>query len=156
MKIPTTLCGLILTLKYSRKTLYAIINYYNSHLISALFSFLFVNKHVRENVWELLKLISAYIFLRLACSRLSDSGEDAKEKGTRKVSGAFYFRVCAFSIQRTRLSRSLEHAILSCTTLYSALYSTLVRLCVCANKFGSMGLVMCKMLATFRKRCRIK
>ena len=66
----------------------------------------------------------------LACSRLSDSGEDAKEKGTRKVGGAgkrkkegrdaapalpsflpFYFRVCAFSIQRTRLSRSLEQAI---------------------------------------------
>ena len=41
-------------------------------------------------------------------------GEDAKEKGTRKVGGAgkrfrpFYFRV--FSIQRTRLSRSLEQA----------------------------------------------
>ena len=61
----------------------------------------------------------------VACSRLSDSGEDAKEKGTRKVGGAgkrkrppllspvsspFYFRVCAFSIQRTRLSRSLEQA----------------------------------------------
>ena len=67
---------------------------------------------------------------RIACSRVSDSGEDAKEKGTRKVSGAgksrkgkraasalpsflpFYFRVCAFSIQRTRLSRSLEQAII--------------------------------------------
>ena len=146
----------------SRKTLCAIINYYNSHLISAVFSFPFVNKHVRENVLELLKLISAYIFLSLACSGLSDSGEDAKERGTRKVSGEgksflpFYFRVCAFSIQRTRLSRSLEQAILSCTTLYSAFYLTLVRLYVCANKFGSMGLVMCKMLATFRKRCRIK
>ena len=35
-----------------------------------------------------------------ACSRFSDSEEDAKEKGTRKVR--------AFSIQRTRLSRSLE------------------------------------------------
>ena len=33
----------------------------------------------------------------IACSRLSDSGEDAKEKG-------------AFSIQRTRPSRSLEQA----------------------------------------------
>ena len=44
----------------------------------------------------------------MACSRLSDSGEDAKEKGTRKV--PFYFRVCAFSIQRTRLSRSLQQA----------------------------------------------
>ena len=65
----------------------------------------------------------------VACSRLSDGGEDAKEKGTRKVGGVgkrkgerasavpallsflpFYFRVCAFSIQRTRLSRSLEQA----------------------------------------------
>ena len=42
--------------------------------------------------------------------------EDAKEKGTRKVGPPlpsflpFYFRVCAFSIQRTRLSRSLEQA----------------------------------------------
>ena len=88
MKIPATLCGLILTLKHSRKTLYAIVNYYNSHLISALFSFPSVNEHVGENVLELLKLISAYIFLSLACSRLSDSGEDAKEKGTRKVGGA--------------------------------------------------------------------
>ena len=122
MKVHATLCGLILTLKHSRppcshKTLYAIINYYNSRLISALFSFPFVNKHVTENVLELLKLISAYIFLSLACSRLSDSREDAKEKGTRKVSGAgksflpFYFRVCAFSLQPTRLTWSLEQAI---------------------------------------------
>ena len=70
----------------------------------------------------------------LACSRLSDSGEDAKVKGKRKVGGArkrkkekgrdtrpsslqfpavfflsfFHFR--AFSIQRTRLSRNLEQA----------------------------------------------
>ena len=47
-----------------------------------------------------------------------------------------HFRVCAFSIQRTRLSRSLKQAILSCATLYGALYLTLVRLYVCANKFG--------------------
>ena len=33
----------------------------------------------------------------LACSRLSDSGEDAKVKGTRKVGGPFNFRVRAFS-----------------------------------------------------------
>ena len=60
--------------------------------------------------------------LDLACSRLSDSGEDAKEKGTRKVGGAektvlpsflpFYFRFCAFTIQRTRLSQSLEQVTL--------------------------------------------
>ena len=43
-------------------------------------------------------------------------GEDAKEKGTRKVGPPLpsflpcYFRVCAYSIQRTRLSRSLEQA----------------------------------------------
>ena len=52
----------------------------------------------------------------LACSRLSDCGEDAKEKGTRKVGGALspvstcFIFVFAFSIQRTRLSRSLEQA----------------------------------------------
>ena len=46
--------------------------------------------------------------LGVACSRLSDNAEDAKEKGTRDV--LYYFRVCAFSIQRTRLSRSLEKA----------------------------------------------
>ena len=61
--------------------------------------------------------------MKTACSRLSDSAEDAKGKGTRKVVLfqalrrerlpsflPFYFRVCAFSIQRTRLSRSLEQA----------------------------------------------
>ena len=41
----------------------------------------------------------------LACSRLSDSAEDAKVKGTRRVDGAvsspFYFCVRTFSIQRT-------------------------------------------------------
>ena len=61
----------------------------------------------------------------LACSRLSDSGEDAKVKGTRKVRWRgekgeapslpsflpFYFRLRAFSIQRAQLSRSLEQAI---------------------------------------------
>ena len=36
----------------------------------------------------------------LACSRLSDSGEDAKIKGTRRVL-PFYFCVRTFSIQRT-------------------------------------------------------
>ena len=48
------------------------------------------------------------------------SGDDDKLKGTRKVVLTarphpsfltFYFRVRAFSIQRTRLSRSLEQAI---------------------------------------------
>ena len=38
----------------------------------------------------------------IACSRLSDSGEGAKEWGRRES---------AFSIPRTRLSRSLEQAI---------------------------------------------
>ena len=68
-------------------------------------------------------------FLILACSRLSDSGEDGKVKGARKVGGAggggkrkkeaafplpnllpFYFRVSAFSIQLARTTRSLEQA----------------------------------------------
>ena len=57
-------------------------------------------------------------------------GEDAKEKGMRKVGGAgkrkrkalpsflpFYFRVCAFLIQRTRLSWSLEQSIGNWTVL---------------------------------------
>ena len=69
------------------------------------------------------------IALGVACSRLSDSGEDAKVKGTRKVAGAgkckkeaaafplpsflpFYFRVRTFSIKRTPLSRNLEQATL--------------------------------------------
>ena len=53
------------------------------------------------------------ILLYIACSRLSDRGEDAKVKGTRKVGGAeksgkrkgqfppVFFYVRAFSIQRT-------------------------------------------------------
>ena len=47
------------------------------------------------------KLKSMISVFHKAFSRLSDSEEDAKEKGMRKVR--------AFSIQRTRLSRSLEH-----------------------------------------------
>ena len=61
----------------------------------------------------------------LACSRLSESGEEAKEKGTRKVGGAgkrkrfpvffsvsprFIFVFALSSIQRTRQSRSMEQA----------------------------------------------
>ena len=42
----------------------------------------------------------------LACSRLSDSGEDAKEKGTRKVGGER-----EKGKRKARLSRSLEQAI---------------------------------------------
>ena len=30
----------------------------------------------------------AFFTLKIACSKLSDSGEDAKDKGTRKVGGA--------------------------------------------------------------------
>ena len=59
----------------------------------------------------------------LACSRLSDSGEDAKVKGTRKVGGAgkrkkekgkksflpFYFRVCAFSLGSWNRLRLVRH-----------------------------------------------
>ena len=62
---------------------------------------------------------------KTSSSRLSDSGEEVKVKGTRKVGGMgkrekeapalpsflpFYFCVRAFSIQRPRLSKSLEQA----------------------------------------------
>ena len=53
-------------------------------------------------------------FLGIACSRLSDSGEEAKAKGPALPSFLpFYFRVRAFSIQRPRLFKSLEQAKLS-------------------------------------------
>ena len=68
----------------------------------------------------------------LACSRLSDSGEDAKVKGTRKVRWRgekgeapslpsflpFYFRLRAFSIQRAQLSRTLEKVTLDSTNWF--------------------------------------
>ena len=45
----------------------------------------------------------------VACSRLSDSGEDVKVKGTQKVGSFLPFYFCrAFSIQQARLSRSPE------------------------------------------------
>ena len=60
---------------------------------------------------------SSLAYLYLACSRLSDSRDDARVMGTRKVSSLYlfiylfiYFYVRAFSIQRTQLSRSLEQA----------------------------------------------
>ena len=46
----------------------------------------------------------------VACSRLSDSGEDAKVKGTRKGEPVFLY-VRNFWIQQTRLSRHLEQAM---------------------------------------------
>ena len=52
-----------------------------------------------------------YSLRAIACSRLSDSGEEAKVKGTRYLGGAFYFRVRAFSVQQTGPSRTLEQAI---------------------------------------------
>ena len=85
-----------------------------------------------------------YYIFELACSRLSDSGEDVKLKGTRKVDWAgkrkmegvessaapplpsflpFYLRVRAFSIQRTRLSRSLEQANLEHRSMVLTQYS---------------------------------
>ena len=56
--------------------------------------------------------------MSVACSRLLDSAEDAKVKGTPKVGRRgkgksflpFYFRVRAFSIQGARLSQSLGQA----------------------------------------------
>ena len=59
--------------------------------------------------------------LNISCSRLSDSGEDAKVNGKRgKVGGAkkfpvsfrFIFVFVLQLIQRARLSRSLEQATL--------------------------------------------
>ena len=71
---------------------------------------------------------------KLACFRLSDGGEDAKVKGTRKVGGAgrvgfhpfFFSHVRAFSIQRTRLSQSLEQEKRSCLRT--------CRICVIASR----------------------
>ena len=60
--------------------------------------------------------LHGFLHFSLAFSRLSDSGEDAKVKGTRKVGGAGKGKkkgVHAFSIQRTQLSRSLEVRLLS-------------------------------------------
>ena len=93
------------------------------------------------SVWRILNLI---LYLELACSRLSDSGEDMKLKGTRKVDWAgkrkkegiessaapplpsflpFYLRVRAFSIQRTRLSRNREQANLEHKSIVLTQYS---------------------------------
>ena len=87
----------------------------------------FVQKHISyfEGKWVWYDGLCKHNF-ELACYSLLDSGEEAKVKGTRKVGGAgkkgrvrapslssflpFYFRVRAFSIQRARLSRSLEKA----------------------------------------------
>ena len=70
---------------------------------------LFVNNQTDKQISKHLLVFVLIFVSSVACSRLSDSGEDGKEKGTRKV----YFRVCAFSIQRTRLSQSLEQAMSS-------------------------------------------
>ena len=70
---------------------------------------------------ERLESLSVFV----TCSRLSDSGKEAKVKGAQKVGWVgkrekeapalpsflpFYFRVRAFSIQWPRLSKSLEQA----------------------------------------------
>ena len=82
---------------------------------------------------------------KTSSSRLSDSGEEAKVKGTRKVGGMrkrekeapalpsflpFYFRVRAFSIQRPRLFKSLEQAKLFAGVISSAAVSYLKTLSV--------------------------
>ena len=74
---------------------------------------LFVYKQTDKQISKHLLVFLRVFVSSVACSRLSDSGENAKEKGKRKV----YFRVCAFSIQRTRLSRSLEQAMSSVKVL---------------------------------------
>ena len=58
----------------------------------------------------------------VACSRLSGSRMTHKWKARENVSAwpsllSFYFRVRAFSIPRTRLSRSLEQAMFCAVTL---------------------------------------
>ena len=90
-----------------------------------------------RSVFHRAKTFSTILYSKatLACSRLSDSGEDAKVKGMQKVGGAknrkrkahflpsfllFYFRLRALSIQRAQLSRSLEHA--TATFLLSQVY----------------------------------
>ena len=70
---------------------------------------LFVNNQTDKQISKHLLVFVRVFVSSVACSRLSDSGENAKEKGKRKV----YFGVCAFSIQRTRLSQSLEQAMSS-------------------------------------------
>ena len=74
---------------------------------------LFVYKETDKQISKYLLVFVRVFVSSVACSRLSDSGENVKEKSKRKV----YFRVCAFSIQRTRLSRSLEQAMSSVTVL---------------------------------------
>ena len=65
----------------------------------------------------------------VACSRLSDSRMTHKWKARENVSAwpspfSFYFRVRAFSIPRTRLSRSLEQAMFCVVTLPSSTWAT--------------------------------
>ena len=54
-----------------------------------------------------------WVTLLVACSRLSDSGRSESKRKAKNCSFLpFYFRVRAFSIQRARLSRSVEQATL--------------------------------------------
>ena len=57
------------------------------------------------------------ITLLLACSRLLDSGEDEKEKGTRKVGGV--------GKRKKEKGRGTEPAIISFTTLFCSLLACL-------------------------------
>ena len=76
-----------------------------------------------NKISDTLRSLSTLSASKIAFSRLSDCGEDAKVKGMRKVGGAgkkrkkeatpslpsflpFYFRVRVFSIQQARLSPS--------------------------------------------------
>ena len=106
---------------------------------------LFVNNQTDKQISKHLLVFVRVFVSSVACSRLSDSGEDAKEKGTRKVGGAgkrggkkegrtapslpsclpFYFGVCAFSIQQTRISRSLEQASAWVPQKFNSIQSTL-------------------------------
>ena len=94
------------------------------HVISMEFLYSFLRRHFAVKPLMASRNVSCFLRLRLqyndkqvcvalACSRLSDRGG----KGGALVLPSvlpFYFRVCLFSIQRTRLSRSLEQTSVVC------------------------------------------
>ena len=80
------------------------------------------------------------------CSRLSDFGgkRESKTHGKSwwswKVSSRSIFRVCAFSVQRTRLSQSLEQAMILCVCVSDPIKCLIPFLCY-RSKFSVDGLI---------------
>ena len=80
------------------------------------------------------------------CSRLWDSGgkhesnTHGKSWWGRKVSSHFIFRVCAFSIQWTRLSQSLEQFMILSVCVFDPIKCFLPFLCY-RSKFSVDGLI---------------